>query len=122
MTEESGNTGGVAILFSKDLDPVIAAITPSHFNRFLMVDFSLSGEHYKIVTIYMPTSNREKLQLQVLDELNEQLQLDEGANLFIGGTAMFHLTPLWIRRVIPKTIYPTGTLGRNYRECWKNGI
>lgn len=85
VNETSGNAGGVAILFSKDLEINIQRVTPSRHNRFLMAQFSIFGENYKIVNVYMPTSDREKDQIEVLEEMNASLDRDEGDIIFIGG-------------------------------------
>lgn len=95
LTEESANTGGVAILFSKDLDPSINSIMPSKFNRFLIADFSLKGENYQVVSIYMPTANREKLQIEILEELHSLLQQDGGtSHIILGGDFNVSIDPL----------------------------
>lgn len=112
LTEESSNTGGVAILFSKDLDPNITAITPSESNRFLMAEFSISGEHYKIVSIYMPTSNRENLQREVLLELNDLLNPDGEGHIILGGDFNVSLNPKldqkgYVNEDIPNKLFRT---------------
>lgn len=93
LTEESSNTGGVAILFSKDLSPSISNVTTSKFNRFLISEFSLFGEEFKVVNVYMPTSNKEKVQLEVLEELNSLTNFDDGAHVFFGGDFNVSLDP-----------------------------
>lgn len=93
LTEESSNTGGVATLFTKDLDPVLSNITPSRSNRLLITEFSLMGEDFKVVNAYMPTSNNENLQMEILEELNLLINYDEGAHLFLGGDFNVSLHP-----------------------------
>lgn len=85
LNETSGNSGGVATLFSRDLDPKFLEIVPSTKNRFLITKFTMFGETYKIVNLYMPTADRERNQLEVLQELNTLLESDEDSLLFIGG-------------------------------------
>lgn len=85
LTEASSNTGGVATLFSKDLNPTFTRITPSKFNRFLITEFSLMGEDYKVVNSYMPTANKESLQLEVLEELTPLITRNEEALTLWGG-------------------------------------
>lgn len=85
LSEQSGSVGGVAILFSSDLDPVNTDVTPSSHSRFLITSFSLFGETYKLVSVYMPTADKEKDQIRVLEELNSVLEEDDGSNLIIGG-------------------------------------
>lgn len=77
--------GGVATLFSKDLDPLILDVTPSASNRFLITSFELQGEKYKIVNIYMPTSYKEAAQIEILVELTSALNTDREELLIIGG-------------------------------------
>lgn len=93
LTEESSNTGGVATLFSRDLNPIFTKITPSRFNRFLVSEFSLMEEKYKVVNIYMPTSNKEKQQLEVLEELTPLISNDDGEHTFWGGDFNVSLNP-----------------------------
>lgn len=85
VNETSGNAGGVAILFSPDLEPTIHSITTSRQNRFLIAHFSMLGENYKIASVYMPTSDREKIQIEVLEELTEILLSDDGDSIVVGG-------------------------------------
>lgn len=85
LSEESGCAGGVATLFSKDLDLIISEVTPSKFNRFLVTSFSLSGEDYTIANLYMPTSDRESHQIEVLSELGMVLDDHGSSHLFVGG-------------------------------------
>lgn len=75
----------MATFFCKDLDPSFIRITPSRHNRFLMVTFSLHGEVYTIVNIYMPTSDKEKSQFEVLEELSSLLEKEGNALVIVGG-------------------------------------
>lgn len=86
LTETAGNAGGVATLFSRDLEPSVTEVVPSSSNRFLITTFELQGECYKLVNVYMPTSDKEATQLEVLEELDQALKQDEGQLLFLGGT------------------------------------
>lgn len=85
LSEQSGSVGGVAILFSSDLNPLITNVTPSAHSRFLIASFSLFEEKYKLVSVYMPTADKEREQISVLEELNATLEGDDGAHLIIGG-------------------------------------
>lgn len=85
LTEESGNTGGIATLFSSDLDPSFSEIVPSRHRRFLITEFSLKGEEYKLVNLYMPTSDKERMQIETLEELGMCLLIQDGPHLFLGG-------------------------------------
>lgn len=88
LTEESGNSGGIATLFSRDLDPSFLEITPSKHHRFLITEFSLQGEEYKLVNLYMPTSDRERSQVETLKELNDSLDPMTPLTFFWGVTLM----------------------------------
>lgn len=85
LTETSGNAGGVATLFSADLDPLCTRVTTSSHNRFIITDFVLGGEKYRVVNIYMPTADKEILQIEVLEELALCLKDDEGEILIVAG-------------------------------------
>lgn len=85
LTEASGSSGGVATLFSRDLDPTILSVNTSALNRFLIVTFELNGEKYKVANLYMPTSDKESDQILILDCLASFLNHDEGEFLVIGG-------------------------------------
>lgn len=85
VSETSGNAGGVAIIFSQDLKPNILHVCHSKQKRFLIVHFSLFGENYKVASVYMPTSDKEKIQIEVLDELRDALDGDENDLILVGG-------------------------------------
>lgn len=85
LTEESGSVGGVATLFSRDLDPSFSEIITSTHHRFILTCFSLNGEEYRVANLYMPTSDKEKNQLEILEELDAQLDISDGAHIFLGG-------------------------------------
>lgn len=85
LSELSGSVGGVATLFSKDLDPIVSEVTPSKFNRFLVTSFSLKGEDYTIANLYMPTSDKENHQIEVLKELSSVLGDLDTSHIFVGG-------------------------------------
>lgn len=97
LTEASGSTGGIATLFSKDLDPIILEVKTSPLNRFLLVTFELNGEKYKVANLYMPTSDRESEQIEVLDSLAFSLDRDEGEYLVVGGDFNVALHQDWDR-------------------------
>lgn len=85
LTETSGSVGGVATLFSKDLTPLITKVLPSHSNRFLITEMELEGEKYSLVNLYMPTSDKEGAQMEVLHELSSSLNSHGEEILIIGG-------------------------------------
>lgn len=85
LTETSGSVGGVATLFSRDLDPQVSEVSPAESNRFLITTFELQGEKYKIVNIYMPTSDKETNQTETLQELTRKLSIAGEDTLIIGG-------------------------------------
>lgn len=88
VSETSGNAGGgggVAILFSRDLEPNNLNVTFSRQNRFLIAHFSIFGENYRVVSVYMPTSDREKIQIEVLEELKSALDNEDDDLTFVGG-------------------------------------
>lgn len=85
LSEVSGSVGGLATLFSGDLDPIIEEVLPSRSNRFLITSFRLEEEQYRIVNLYLPTSDKEREQIEVLSELDQILDSQDGAHLFMGG-------------------------------------
>lgn len=85
LTEESSRSGGIATLFSRDLDPSVIGVKVSRCHRFLITDFELQGEHYQLVNLYMPTSDKEKCQISTLKELFDSLDSDDNSHLFAGG-------------------------------------
>lgn len=85
LTEESSRSGGIPTLFSRDLDPSLIGVEVSRYQRFLTTDFELQGEHYKVVNLYMPTSDKEKWQISTFEELHESLNHNDNSHLFAGG-------------------------------------
>lgn len=85
FTETSRNLGGVATVFSRDLHLTFLEVVLSRQNRFLITKFSLYGETYKITNVYMPTADRERSQIEVLQELEASLKSDDDSLLVIGG-------------------------------------
>lgn len=86
LTEGSGNQGGVAILFSGDLKPKILRVNTHDDDRFILSHFELEGRCYSIASVYMPTSDHEISQLEILSELEEALEDEEGeTEVFLGG-------------------------------------
>lgn len=85
VSETSASAGGVAVLFSQDLDCSIKKVTSSIFQRFLVVHFTIAGESYTVASVYMPTADKERAQLEVLEELNSVLDEEDGDIIFLGG-------------------------------------
>lgn len=72
-------------MFSKDINPLITRVLPSASNRFLITDIELEGEKYSLVNLYMPTSDKEGTQMEVLQELTGVLNPHGEENLVVGG-------------------------------------
>lgn len=64
---------------------IFLGVTVSSHHRFLTTDFTLQEEEYRVVNIYMPTSDKEKRQIETLEELNESLDPNDTPHLFVGG-------------------------------------
>lgn len=110
LTEKSGNSGGVATLFSKDLDLSFSEAVPSRHHRFLVTEFTLQEEVYKIVNVYFPTSDKEKLQIDTLKELESHLDSQEDPHVFLGGDFNVALDEVldregYISHNIPNSLY-----------------
>lgn len=93
LTEESGRSAGIATLFSRDLDPSFLGVNVSKHHRFLITNFSLQDEVYKIVNLYMPTSDKEKWQVETLEELHETLDPHDAPHLLVGGDFNIAMNP-----------------------------
>lgn len=85
FTESSASQGGVAILFSKDLNPVIQEVIYSPKDRFIICKCTIREVLYLVATVYMPTSDHEQEQIEVLNDLLEKIGDDLEPNLFLGG-------------------------------------
>lgn len=85
LSEGSRNQGGVAILFSRDLKPSISNVYTHIDERFIVADIELENRCFKIASVYMPTSDHENRQIEILGELEEALEDDQGSDLFVGG-------------------------------------
>lgn len=93
LTEGSGSQGGVAILFSKDLSPKISNSTIHSAERFISCRFELYQKVFTVVSVYMPTADHERIQLETLKDLEDALELEEESEIFIGGDFNVALDP-----------------------------
>lgn len=85
LSEGSGNQGGVAILFSGDLKPKITRVFTHAEDRFIIAQFDLDDIAYTVVSVYMPTSDQESQQINILNELDKKLEDSQETEIFIGG-------------------------------------
>lgn len=85
LTDDSSNTGGVALLFSDDLKPAIIEYTLPFLDRVIFCHFSINSEEFKVINVYMPTANYETQQLHVLSKIEELISGDEEATVILGG-------------------------------------
>lgn len=72
-------------MFSRDLDPVFSEIVQSQHHRFLITTFKLDDEEYRVVNLYLPTSDKGRHQVEIIVELDTLLDVGDGAHLFLGG-------------------------------------
>lgn len=81
LSENSSNSQGVAILFSRDLKPVILHSAISNSSRIISCRFQLDSLIYKLINVYMPTSNLEADQIAITGLIGEI----ENDCLILGG-------------------------------------
>lgn len=84
LTEGSGNQGGVAILFSRELKPKISQVYTQEDERFILAQFELENRKYSMASVYMPTSDHENMQLEILCALEDALGDDQKSEIFVG--------------------------------------
>lgn len=87
LTDDSASSGGVAILFSRDLNPIIKDTHLSHSNRFIMCRMELEGAIFKVFNVYMPTADKEREQIEILGEISKFLPEESEADetIILGG-------------------------------------
>lgn len=76
LTVTSASLGGVAILFSRDLKLDIKETHFSNTSRFIMWKVQIEGYHLRIFNVYMPTSDKEGEQIQLLEEISSLLRAE----------------------------------------------
>lgn len=85
LSGDASNMCGVAILLSRDLDAEITVLEKDRVGRFIMVRLKINGVEWILVNVYFPTSNYERAQIQLLEDISVKLEQYEGESfIFLG--------------------------------------
>lgn len=93
MTDYSSQKGGVAILFSSDLNPQIIHTQLDLEGRFAICHCKINDCELVLVNVYMPTADKESLQRSSLALLDENLSDYQEFNIILGGDFNVVLDP-----------------------------
>lgn len=87
LTDISASSGGVAILFSRDLKPIFKETSFAGSNRFILTRVRVEESNFCIMNVYMPTSDKEQDQILLMEELSNLLpdETEEEDTLILGG-------------------------------------
>lgn len=81
---------GVAIMLHRDSDYKIGSVVRDTEGRFIGMDIHLEDQILTICSIYAPTQDKPKKQVEYLEELDSLLSQLDCSNLILGGDFKLH--------------------------------
>lgn len=81
----SPNSKGVAILFDRQTDFKVLSQARDSDGRFLGMDVLVGEQTFTIASIYAPTQDKQRDQLEFLEKVDELLSDLQGTGLILGG-------------------------------------
>ena len=79
------NSKGVAILLDKDYDFEIKEIAKDKDGRILFLEVVLNGDSIMLGNVYGPTKNKQKDQIEFVQQISSMLDAHRDKNIVIGG-------------------------------------
>lgn len=84
---------GVAIMCDRNLSYTTTIRCQDDRGRLMALDLVIAGITYSIISIYAPTQDKPREQLETLEKLEQFLQEMESTNIIIGGDFNFIFDP-----------------------------
>lgn len=89
----SSGSRGVAILFNRHTDFQVLSEIRDNEGRFLGMDIQIGEQELSLGSVYAPTQDKQRQQLQFFEELEDSLAQLQGLNLILGGDFNVILDP-----------------------------
>ena len=75
LSHGSTKSCGVAILISKEIKHDVISIIQDKNGRFIILKLRIDNEVFVVINTYFPTKDKEKLQIKLLEEMENHSEL-----------------------------------------------